>query len=118
MSDPHAVILAGGSGRRFWPLSRDNRPKQLLKLFTGGTLLEQALGRLEGLVPPQNILILTNREQETEVRALLGDAVPPENIIAEPDKRDTAPAIALGIGWVAARNPDATMMVLPADQRI
>jgi len=118
MSEPYAVILAGGSGRRFWPLSRDNRPKQLLKLLSEETLLEQALGRLHGLVPPQNILILTNREQEAEVRALLGDAVPPENIIPEPDKRDTAPAIALGIGWVAARDPEATMMVLPADQLI
>jgi mannose-1-phosphate guanylyltransferase len=118
MSSTYAVILAGGSGRRFWPLSRDHRPKQLLKLFGEQTLLEQALERLGGLVPRENILILTNREQETEVRALLGDAVPAENILAEPDKRDTAPAIALGIGWVAKRDPNATMMVLPADQLI
>ena len=117
-ADTYAVILAGGSGRRFWPLSRDNRPKQLLKLFGDDTLLQQALGRLEGLVPPENILILTNREQETEVRELLGGAIPAENIIAEPAKRDTAPAIALGIGWVSARNPNAVMMVLPADQLI
>jgi mannose-1-phosphate guanylyltransferase len=118
MSEPYAVILAGGSGRRFWPLSRDNRPKQLLKLFGEETLLQQALSRLEGLVPPDHILVLTNSEQETEVRALLDHTVPAENIIAEPDKRDTAPAIALGIGWVAARDVDATMMVLPADQLI
>jgi len=114
----YAVILAGGSGRRFWPLSRDNRPKQLLKLFGEDTLLQQALARLDGLVPRENILILTNKEQETEVRAILGDGVPAENILAEPDKRDTAPAIALGIGWVAARDPEATMLVLPADQLI
>ena len=118
MSQTYAVILAGGSGRRFWPLSRDSRPKQLLKLFGDETLLEQALSRLEGLVPRDHILILTNKEQETEVRALLGDRVPAENILAEPDKRDTAPAIALGIGWVAARDPEAVMMVLPADQLI
>ena len=118
MSSTYAVILAGGSGRRFWPLSRDHRPKQLLKLLSEQTLLEQALERLDGLVPRENILILTNKEQETEVRAVLGDSVPAENIIAEPDKRDTAPAIALGIGWVAARDPEATMMVLPADQLI
>jgi len=118
MSSTYAVILAGGSGRRFWPLSRDHRPKQLLKLLSDQTLLEQALDRLQGLVPRENILILTNKEQETEVRALLGGAVPAENILAEPDKRDTAPAIALGIGWVAARDPEATMMVLPADQLI
>jgi mannose-1-phosphate guanylyltransferase len=118
MASNYAVILAGGSGRRFWPLSRDHRPKQLLRLFGDETLLEQALARLHGLVPREHILILTNREQEAEVRALLGDAVPAENILAEPDKRDTAPAIALGIGWVAARDPEATMMVLPADQLI
>ena len=114
----YAVILAGGSGRRFWPLSRDSRPKQLLQLFGGTTLLEQALHRLDGLVPRENILILTNREQESEVRAILGEAVPAENILAEPAKRDTAPAIALGIGWVAARDANAVMMVLPADQLI
>lgn len=113
----YAVILAGGSGRRFWPLSRDARPKQLLSLFDGATLLEQALSRLDGLIPRENILILTNKEQEGEVRALL-PGHPAENIIAEPAKRDTAPAIALGIGWVARRDPLATMLVLPADQLI
>lgn len=114
----YAVILAGGSGRRFWPLSRDTRPKQLLQLFGGKTLLEHALQRLQGLVPRENILILTNREQEAEVRAVLGDALPPDNILSEPAKRDTAPAIALGIGWVAARDVNAVMLVLPADQLI
>ena len=120
MSPPttYAVILAGGSGRRFWPLSRDTRPKQLLQLFGGRTLLEHALQRLKGLVPRENILILTNKEQELEVRKILGDALPDENIVAEPAKRDTAPAIALGIGWVAARDVNAVMMVLPADQLI
>lgn len=114
----YAVILAGGSGRRFWPLSRDTRPKQLLQLFGGKTLLEHALNRLDGLVPRENILILTNREQEEAVRAILGAAIPAENILSEPAKRDTAPAIALGIGWVAARDASAVMMVLPADQLI
>ncbi len=120
MSTPstYAVILAGGSGRRFWPLSRDSRPKQLLKLFGDRTLLEQTMQRLDGLVPRENILILTNHEQETEVRAIIGDALPAENIVCEPAKRDTAPAIALGIGWVAKRDVNAIMMVLPADQLI
>jgi mannose-1-phosphate guanylyltransferase len=118
MSSTYAVILAGGSGRRFWPLSRDNKPKQLLRLFGDQTLLEQALTRLEGLVKPEHILILTNAEQEADVRALVGSKLPVENILAEPAKRDTAPAIALGIGWVAARDPEATMIVLPADQLI
>ncbi len=118
MPKTYALILAGGSGRRFWPLSRDTRPKQLLKLFGDETLLEKAVSRLEGIVPAENILILTNSEQEQEVRKIIGTRLPAENIVAEPAKRDTAPAIALGIGWVAARDPDATMVVLPADQLI
>ena len=113
----YAVILAGGSGQRFWPVSRDALPKQLLKLFGDKTLLELTVDRLEGIVPLENILILTNVQQAKAVRELMPD-LPAENIIAEPTKRDTAPAIALGIGWVAARDPDATMIVLPADHLI
>lgn len=113
----YALILAGGSGQRFWPISRDALPKQLLKLFGDKTLLELTVERLEGVVPKENILILTNEQQEAAVRALL-PYLPHENIIAEPEKRDTAPAIALGVGWVAARAPEATMMVLPADHLI
>ena len=113
----YALILAGGSGQRFWPVSRDALPKQLLKLFGEKTLLELTVERLKGIVPTQNILILTNTQQEATVRKLL-PKLPKENIIAEPEKRDTAPAIALGVGWVAAREPSATMMVLPADHLI
>ncbi len=113
----YALILAGGSGQRFWPLSRDRLPKQLLRLFGDKTLLEMTVQRLEGLVPKQNILVLTNQQQEQAVRDLLPD-LPAENILAEPEKRDTAPAIALGVGWVVARDPGATMLVLPADHLI
>lgn len=113
----YALILAGGSGQRFWPVSRDALPKQLLKLFGDKTLLEMTVERLKGLVPLENILILTNKQQEATVRTLLPQ-LPDENIIAEPEKRDTAPAIALGVGWVVARDPGATMMVLPADHLI
>jgi mannose-1-phosphate guanylyltransferase len=117
MPATYALILAGGSGTRFWPLSRDARPKQLLKLLGDDTLLEQTIRRLEGLVPYENILILTNAAQIDAVREV-ASMLPAENIFAEPVKRDTAPAVALGIGLVAARDPDATMMVLPADQLI
>src|SRR5512144_1027155 len=93
----YVLILAGGSGERFWPLSRRSRPKQLLSLFSEQTLLESTLRRLDGLVPAQNILVLTNAEQLDGVRAV-AKSLPPENIVAEPAKRDTAAAIALGVG--------------------
>src|SRR6202011_2396633 len=113
----YALILAGGSGERFWPLSRRARPKQLLHLVAKETLLEQAVARLEGLVARERLLILTNVDQEAAVRELLPQ-VPKENIVAEPEKRDTAAAVALGAGWVAARDHSATMIVLPADHVI
>src|SRR4051794_19518602 len=113
----YALILAGGSGERFWPLSRRARPKQLLRLVAEQTLLEQAVTRLEGLVPPERLLILTNVDQEAAVRELL-PRLPKENIVAEPEKRDTAAAVALGVGWGAARDHSATMIVLPADHVI
>lgn len=82
----YALILAGGSGTRFWPLSRDHRPKQLLNMFGEGTLLRQAIDRLDGLVPRQNIFILTNHLQEAEVRRQAHD-IPVDNIISEPVRR-------------------------------
>ncbi len=114
---PFVLVLAGGSGERFWPLSRRARPKQLLKLLSARTLLEETLDRLEGFIPPERILILTNQDQEAAVRETI-QWLPPENIVAEPAKRDTAAAIALAVGWVARRDPSATMLVLPADHVI
>jgi len=116
-SSNYVLILAGGSGTRFWPLSRNERPKQLLDIFDDTTLLDQTIARLDGLVPPENILILTNHLQEAAVREI-ATSLPEENIFAEPAKRDTAPAVALGIGLIAARDPDAVMAVLPADHLI
>jgi mannose-1-phosphate guanylyltransferase len=113
----YVLILAGGSGERFWPASRRARPKQLLSLFSNETLLEQTITRLDGLVPRENVLILTNQEQEAAVRKLV-PTLPAENILAEPAKRDTAAAIALGAGWISLRDRQATMIVLPADHLI
>src|ERR1051326_4090520 len=113
----YALILAGGSGERFWPLSRRARPKQLLKLVSPRTLLEETVVRLKGLVPNERILVLTNVEQEDAVRELLPN-LPTENIVAEPAKRDTAAAVALATAWVAARDHQAVMLVLPADHVI
>src|SRR5205085_2055999 len=118
MSKPiYALILAGGSGERFWPLSRRNRPKQLLRLVSERTLLEETIARLDGFVSSERILILTNVEQEKSVRDLL-KKFPKENIVAEPTKRDTAAAVALAAGWVAARDHSATMLAFPADHVI
>lgn len=116
-SSLYALILAGGSGTRFWPLSRNTRPKQLLALFDEETLIEKAVNRLEGLIPKERILILTSEAQLEATRKTLPD-LPPENIVAEPARRDTAPAIALAAGWIAARDPKATMIALPADQLV
>lgn len=113
----YALILAGGSGTRFWPLSRDARPKQLLDLFGKGTLLRQAFERLSGLIPPENVFVLTNHLQLEEVRRQLKE-LPPENIVSEPVRRDTAPAVTLGAALVASRCPDASMIVIPSDQLI
>ena len=114
---PFVLILAGGSGERFWPLSRRARPKQLLKLLSENSLLEDTINRLDGFVPRERILILTNEDQEAAVRAMF-PGLPSENIVAEPAKRDTAAAIALAVGWVARRDSGATMLVLPADHVI
>lgn len=113
----YALILAGGSGTRFWPLSRNERPKQLIDIFGEGTLLRQSIDRLAGVVPKENIFILTNSLQEEEVRRQ-AIGIPAGNIVSEPVRRDTAPAIALGIALIASRDPHATMLVIPSDQLI
>ncbi len=115
--DLYALILAGGSGERFWPCSRRARPKQLLRLFSGRTMLEETIARLGEAVPPDHVFVLTNSDQEAAVRAVCPD-LPPGNIVAEPAKRDTAPAVALGVGLVLRRDPQAVMAVLPADHLI
>lgn len=113
----YVLILAGGSGERFWPCSRRARPKQLLKLFSDRTMLAETVARVSGTVPLDHIFVLTNSEQEAAVRAEC-PGLPPENIVAEPAKRDTAPAVALGVGLVLRRDPQAVMAVLPADHLI
>jgi mannose-1-phosphate guanylyltransferase len=113
----YALILAGGSGERFWPLSRRAQPKQFLQLVSERSLVEDAVARLDGLIPRERIFILTNVDQEAALRGLL-PSLPKENIVAEPAKRDTAAAVALATAWVAMRDHRATMLVLPADHVI
>jgi len=113
----HACIIAGGSGERFWPLSRAGCPKHLLRLFSERTLLEETIRRLDGVVLPGNIWILTNQLQVPLIRQAIPD-FPPAQIIGEPAKRDTAPAAALATGLVRARDPNGVVALLPADALI
>lgn len=113
----YIFIMAGGSGERFWPLSRARTPKHLLRLLGEQTLLETTVRRVEDLVPWDRVFVLTNVAQVDAARAEL-PFLPPANIIAEPEKRDTAPACALAAGLAAARQPDAVCALLPADAMI
>jgi len=113
----YAVVLAGGTGKRLWPLSRRKRPKQVLKLLDGQTLLRRCFERLTPIFDPRNILILTNAAYADIVRENL-EELPRENVIAEPAVRDTAGAIGLAAAILTKADPDATMAVLTADQVI
>ncbi len=113
----HAIIMAGGSGTRFWPKSRRDRPKQLLRLTGEATMLQQTVARIGPLVPKEGILIVTGADQAEATRAQLPD-LPAKNVIAEPCPRDTAPCVGLAAGIVAKKDPAATMIVMPADHVI
>ena len=92
-----AVILAGGSGERFWPLSTPERPKQFLRVFGGASLIRQAVSRLDGLVSPKDVFVVTAKNLVVATRKELPE-VPKCNIIGEPMRRDTGAAVALGVG--------------------
>ena len=113
----YAVIMAGGSGTRFWPASRQKRPKQLLSLTGQRSLLQQTVDRLAPLVPPERVLVVTGRAHAEQVGEQL-PGLPPENILAEPMGRNTAAACGLAAAWVARRDPGAVCLVLPADHLI
>lgn len=113
----YAVILAGGSGTRFWPLSRRKRPKQLLKLLGPRTLLEETVTRIRGVIPPERIYIFTNELLRVEVARCLPE-IPREQIVAEPAARNTAPTIGLAAHEILRRDPDGIMVVLPSDHII
>ena len=113
----HPVIMAGGSGTRFWPRSRRRRPKQLIRIFGQGTMIQQTVARLEGEVPPESFLIVTTLDQAAEIAAQLPE-LKPDQIIAEPCGRDTSACIALAAFLVRKKDPDAVMAVLSADHTI
>jgi mannose-1-phosphate guanylyltransferase len=114
----YVVIMAGGSGERFWPLSRMKRPKQLLALTSERMMIEEAIDRITPIVPPERVLIITSRLlRQPIIDALPG--LPPENVIAEPAKRNTAPCLALACSVIESREGgDALMAVLTADHFI
>lgn len=115
----YACVMAGGSGERFWPMSRAQTPKHLLKLLSDRTLVEETVRRIGQVVPPENIFVLTNAVQLPATRAALAGLVPAAQIVAEPAKRDTAPAAALATALVRARGGDgAALALLPADAYI
>jgi len=116
-SNRFVVIMAGGRGERFWPVSREKTPKQLIRLLGERSFLQQAVDRVRPLVPAENILVITNAAQAAEVRRQLPE-LPRHNVVAEPMGRDTCPAVALGAAVVGARSTAAVMAVLPADHVI
>ena len=113
----HAMIMAGGGGTRFWPRSRESRPKQFLALGGDHTLLQMALDRLEAQVPPGRSWVVTGAAYCAETRRQL-PAVPEDHIVGEPFRRDTAAAVALGAALIAREDPSATILVTPADHVI
>ncbi len=117
MEQFYAVVLAGGSGTRFWPLSRRHRPKQVLPLLGGASMVRRTVERLFPLFEAKDVFVVTAREHADLIRGEL-DLLPPENILEEPVGRDTAAAIGLAAVLLEKRDPDAAFAVFPADHHI
>lgn len=116
-SNIYAVIMAGGSGTRFWPLSRQKSPKQVLSLFSDNSLIQDTVKRLSGLVPLERILIVTNREQYEVIAPQLPE-LSDENYLLEPAPLNTAPCIGLAAIHIRHKDPDGIMVVLPSDHLV
>ena len=101
-----AIILAGGSGERFWPLSTPEKPKQFLRVFGGESMIRQSVGRLKGLVKPEDVFVITSKALVAATRKELPE-IPKQNIIGEPMRRDTGAAVALGVGVATRTGRDA-----------
>ena len=112
-----AVIMAGGMGTRFWPLSTRQKPKQFIDLFGGRSLLQMSFDRLRGLLPPERVMVLTNAAHVALTREQLPE-LPEGNIIGEPVRRDTAAAVALAAVLVRKRFGDSIILTLTADHLI
>ena len=115
----HAVIIAGGSGTRFWPKSRENLPKQLLNISGQETLIQNTVGRISSIISAENIWVITNEQHAFETCYQLKKmGVPPSQLLTEPIARNTAAAIGYSAKILSQRNPDAIMAVFPADHVI
>lgn len=113
----HAIIMAGGSGTRFWPESRREMPKQLLRLSGDRTMIQSTVDRLGSLVGDDQTMVVTNAMLVDAIAKQLPD-VPRKNLVGEPAKRDTAPCVGLAASLVAHDDPDAIMLVMPSDHVI
>lgn len=117
-SNTWCVILAGGYGKRLWPVSTATLPKQFLEVpLTGKTFLQTTYERLEGLIPPERTIVVTHRKFAATVRQMLPQ-LPEDNVLEEPYRRDTAPCIAFAACTILKRDPDAVMVVEPSDHII
>ena len=113
----YAVIMAGGTGTRFWPLSKKRKPKQFLSLFSEKTLLQETVNRLDGFIPQSRAMVITNRDYREWVSEQIPN-IPKDFIIGEPVAKNTAPCIASAAAVLLRKDPDAVMMVMPADHQI
>jgi mannose-1-phosphate guanylyltransferase len=117
MDNRYVIIMAGGVGSRFWPLSRRERPKQFLDIVgTGETLIQQTYRRFKKSCPEKNIFVVTNSEHKNLVIEQLG--IDPSRVLAEPFRRNTAPCLAYGTFRILKENPEALIAVTPADHLI
>jgi mannose-1-phosphate guanylyltransferase len=117
MNNRYVLIMAGGVGSRFWPLSRREKPKQFLDILgTGETLIQQTFRRFKSICPAENIFVVTSAEHKELVLEQLGIA--PDRVLAEPLRRNTAPCIAFGTFRIKSENPSAVIAVTPSDHLI
>jgi mannose-1-phosphate guanylyltransferase len=117
MNNRYVIIMAGGVGSRFWPFSRREKPKQFLDILgTGETLLQQTYRRFRSACPEKNIFVVTSAEHKDIVVEQLG--MDPDNVLAEPFRRNTAPCLAYGTFRILKENPEAVITVTPADHLI
>lgn len=117
MNHTYAVIMAGGGGTRLWPVSRKNKPKQLLPLLGEETLFQSTVARLLNLFPPERILVVTVAEQMTDMREQ-APLIPLENYLIEPAPRGTASVVGLAAAILHERDPQSIMAILPSDHHI